>query len=123
MPSIGYVLRMRNITQWAETIKTARYPYPKARTLKKIAEWVNSNPSLGLAANTRSVVYSTDRKAGRLRIPGKGRKGVLLTLTDESGKILFSHNSGETYRCNFEVERWLAFYILAHPHMQELSMP
>lgn len=100
---------------------------PKARQLRTIAKWINARiPILNLRATARSVVVSTDRKipGTRLRSPGKGRKGVELTVYPVTGgerdaigmvRPIFRHNSAETYRTNTEAEEWLAEYIAKLP--------
>lgn len=49
---------------------------------------------------------NTNRKAGRLRILGKGRYGNRLIVRN-NGKVVLDHNSAETYRKNVEVEIWV----------------
>jgi len=79
---------------------------PKARRLRTIAEemrrlwpeWI---------VTVEPYTENTDRKIGRLRWPGKGRRGTLLTVRDEHYALLLRHCSAETYRCNAEVEAWL----------------
>ena len=82
-----------------------------ARRLKTIAKWINENvPELN--ATVQPSTYSTDRKIGRLRWPGKGRKGNRLIVTRKRGDVvIIDHNSAETYRTNAEVEEWLARWI------------
>lgn len=76
-----------------------------ARRLKQIAEWINANmPSY--TAEIAEGYCNTDRKAGRLRIPGKGRYGNRL-IARKAGAVVLDHNSAETYRRNEEVEQWL----------------
>lgn len=95
----------------------------RARRLASIAAWINANSAaLNLRAETRSVKVSTDRHISgtRLRWPGKGRRGVEISVylvrggekTSWGAPLpIFTHNSGETYRRNEEVERWLSQYI------------
>ena len=54
---------------------------------------------------------NTDRKVGRLRAPGKGRRGNRLIVQDDAGKVVLDHNSAETYRYNGEVEYWLTDWL------------
>lgn len=102
---------------------------PKARRLKVIAAWINAHPSLGLVAEVRSTTANTDRQitGTRLRRPGKGRKGVLLqvwrTWQNHPRTLMFSHNSAETYRNNYEVEQWLNRYIDEHHPSHERLPP
>lgn len=91
----------------------------KAPRLATIAKWINENTTL--AAEVCEGYCNTDRKIGRLRIPGKGIKGKELrvakddrTLRDAvlTGRnLLFQHNSAETYRSNHEVVCWLTGYL------------
>ena len=76
-----------------------------ARRLKQIAEWINANMP-GYTAELAEGYCNTDRKAGRLRIPAKGRYGNRL-IVRKAGAVILDHNSAETYRRNEEVERWL----------------
>lgn len=80
-----------------------------ARRLKQIADWINTNLP-GYTAEITSGYYNTDRKAGRLRIPGKGRTGNRL-IVREAGVVVLDHNSAVPYRRNDEVEKWLAYVI------------
>jgi hypothetical protein len=82
-----------------------------ARRLATIARQINEQHE-GFTASIRRVEVSTDRKIGRLRWPGKGRRGNELTVVhDETGVVLLCHNSAETYRRNIEVERWLDEFV------------
>lgn len=47
----------------------------------------------GYTAIIEKVVTNTDRKAGRLRIPGKGRKGNRLVVTNADGVKMFEHDA------------------------------
>lgn len=76
-----------------------------ARRLKQIAEWINANMP-NYTAEIVEGYCDTDRKAGRLRIPGKGRYGNRL-IVRKAGAVVLDHNSAETYRRNEEVEQWL----------------
>jgi hypothetical protein len=103
-----------DIDRWVTKVLSAGLPYPRGRRLSSIAAWINANHALGIKASVEQSFVSTDRKAGRLRIPGKGRKGTRLRIRKD-GVELHSHNSAETYRCNYEAELWLARYILGLP--------
>ena len=48
---------------------------------------------------------NTDRKIGRLRVPGCGREGhkVEVYPSNPRGDLLFSHTTSETYRTNREL--------------------
>lgn len=51
---------------------------------------------------------NTDRKIGRLRHQGRGRRGSRLIVSERgSGTIVFEHNAAETYRENSEVVDWI----------------
>jgi hypothetical protein len=78
-----------------------------SRRLKTIANWINSNMP-DYKASIQKSSFSTDRKISgtRLRWPGKGREGNRLIIT-KGTVIVLDHNSAETYRQNWEVERWL----------------
>jgi hypothetical protein len=91
-----------------------------ARKLKTIAKWINEYAAPALTATVEPVTVSTDRRvpttpgSGRkARIPGKGRRGTLLTVKDADGEIVLSHNSAHGFRTNAEVEAWLDQWILA----------
>jgi len=68
---------------------------------------------------------NTDRKipGSRLRIPGRGRKGNLLTVRElehcarghRIERLLLRHESGETYRHNGEVCDWIMRRLRSHP--------
>lgn len=52
---------------------------------------------------------NTDRKIGRLRRPGGGRRGSLVTVT-KGTQVIFQHNNAETYRHTGEVRDWIERY-------------
>ncbi len=76
-----------------------------ARRLKAIAKFVNEETEY--KAEIIDGYCNTDRKIGRLRVPGKGRRGNRIIIKDSFGNVLLDHNSAETYRYNEEVEEWL----------------
>jgi hypothetical protein len=79
-----------------------------SRRLATIAREINEHCS-GITAKIVQGYCDTDRKIGRLRVPGKGRYGNRIIIHDDAtGRVLFDHNAAETYRCNAEVEYWLA---------------
>lgn len=79
-----------------------------ARRLKTIARWINENlADKGYSATVREGYYSTDRKYGRLRWPGRGRTGNCLTVWRGS-EVVHTHNAADPYRTNEDMERWLA---------------
>jgi len=75
-----------------------------ARRLSTLAKEINKLP--GFKARIERGYCNTDRKVGRLRVPGKGREGNRLIVEFE-GRVVFDHNAAETYRHNQEVENWL----------------
>jgi hypothetical protein len=79
----------------------------RARRLKAIAKHINESwPEY--EAKIVEGYCDTDRKIGRLRVPGKGRRGNRLLVRRRSDKrIVFDHNAAETYRSNDEVEYWV----------------
>lgn len=79
----------------------------RARRLKTIAKYINENwPDY--EARIVDGYCDTDRKIGRLRIPGKGRTGNRLQVRRKADKVVvLDHNAAETYRCNDEVEYWV----------------
>lgn len=111
----------------------------KAPRLAAIAKWLNEHTTL--LAETEQGFCNTDRKIGRLRIPGKGRTGTRIKVWQgdehktEMVKMpfhymypdrykdqrkfqigpLLDHNAAETYRSNDEVVRWVERYLDEHP--------
>jgi len=84
-----------------------------ARQLKTIANWINTHVP-DLRAHIERGYCNTDRKIrhGRIRIPGKGRIGNRIVVTrKQDNVIVLDHNAAETYRCNADVERWLATWL------------
>jgi hypothetical protein len=73
-------------------------------SLKEMGDFINER--LGYKVRIEKGECNTDRKAGRLRIPGKGRIGNRLIVTHK-GQVLLDHNSAETYRHNTEVAKWI----------------
>jgi len=83
----------------------------KARRLRTIAKWINDN--FDHKAVIKKGYCNTDRTPrGFMYIThkGKGRRGNLLEVANPEGKIVFKHNSAETYRMNYEVEDWIETY-------------
>lgn len=80
----------------------------KARrpSLKRIAAYINANMQ-GYTAKIVEGYRDTDRPCGRLRIPGKGRYGNHLVVTNKAGVKVVDHNAAETYRHNGEVMQFL----------------
>lgn len=86
---------------------------PKARRLAAIAAWINANLS-ELEAVVEEGYSNTDRKIGRLRWPGKGRRGTRIIVRRKRDRtVMLDHNAAEVYRKNAEVEAWLTKYIEA----------
>jgi len=94
---------------------------PKARRLKAIAEWINSNLPELIALIERGHC-NTDRKPKGMRYithKGKGRVGNRIKVYVRRSyhkdglraQPLLDHNAAETYRTNREVEDWLSKYI------------
>jgi len=61
----------------------------------------------GYSARIEEGYCDTDRPSGNLRIPGKGRYGNRLIVTNKAGVKVVDHNAAETYRNNGEVMQWL----------------
>lgn len=74
--------------------------------IKNIARWINIQLGPDFRAEAKATTVSTDRHipGTRLRHPGKGRSGYVLTVW-RKGKEVIRHNSAETYRQNYEVAR------------------
>lgn len=77
-----------------------------ARRLNTLAKVINES-SRGFSATVVPGRSNTDRKVGRLRIPGKGREGNRLIVKNKKGQVVFDHNSAEPYRTNADVESWM----------------
>lgn len=121
------------IDAWLNAIRAVFFPYPKVRRLGAIAAWINANTAvLELRATTERGHCNTDWKPAGFRYivrPGKGREGTRIKIFSTTSKatrgaahfgaaepgLLLDHNSAETYRHNFEVEKWLADRIAALP--------
>lgn len=105
----------------------------KTKSLAQLAADINREfPDLLATAVPGAGYCNTDRKIGRLRWPGKGRRGTLLTVKrrlprcctgpqhkyslgpycticgEHSSGIVFQHNAAETYRTNQDVVTWIA---------------
>lgn len=79
-----------------------------ARRLQTLCEVINTELP-GYVAVVSTVHVNKDGKMGRLRIPRKGCMGKrLVVIHKESGREVYRHQAGEAYRCNDEVETWLA---------------
>lgn len=73
-------------------------------TLAKIINEANA----GYRASIVEGYCNTDRKVGRFRHPGKGRRGNRLIVKDAAGNVALDHNAAETYRTNSEVVYWMS---------------
>jgi hypothetical protein len=79
-----------------------------ARRLSTIAKHINENWT-EYEAKIIEGYCDTDRKIGRLRLPGKGRTGNRLVVRRKADKkCVLDHNAAETYRSNDEVEYWVS---------------
>lgn len=91
----------------------------KRDTIKSLAKEIHERWPM-LTVIVKQGYCNTDRKVGRLRIPGKGRKGSHIQVyawSTEVGKLgerLLNHNNAETYRCTAEVRQWMECYALDH---------
>ncbi len=77
--------------------------------LATLCAWINEHTDH--TARLEPWTTNTDRKIGRLRSPGKGRKGHKLYVYAPGAGMavfpVFTHESGETYRRNSEVVAWI----------------
>ena len=84
-----------------------RFLYPlhkrtRCPSLKRMAAFIMATwPEY--EATVVSDECDTDRQVGRLRIPGKGRTGSRIIVTDSKGKRVIDHSNAETYRNSCEV--------------------
>lgn len=87
----------------------------KRDTIRSLAKEINQKWPV-LTVIVEPSIASTDRKVGRLRIPGKGRRGTRIKVygwSTEPGKLgplLLSHDNAETYRHTGEVRAWIEQY-------------
>lgn len=77
----------------------------RAPRLAQLAKAVNSTtPVTGFKATIEEGYCNTDRRVGGrgrgYRIAGKGRYGNKLVVRDERFKVVFEHNSAQTYADN-----------------------
>lgn len=94
---------------------------PRARRLATIVAWINENrPELRVTMEPWTTSTDTKVAGTRFRRQGKGRKGHRFKVYRREGgpkdgigspKPIFDHESGEKYRCNADVERWLETYL------------
>jgi hypothetical protein len=93
-----------------------------APKLKTLARMIQAKFGNLVTVTVQPWTVSTDRQIGRLRWPGKGRKGYRLLvrvnlstptlrrepfLWDHRRCHILDHKSGETYRTNAEVVDWM----------------
>jgi len=96
------------------------------RSLKAIAEEINSSPALGLKAVVTQSWSSTDQPlAGtRFRRPGKGRKGLRIRVQLlRNGEAVCDVDTSETYRSAKEVEEWLANWKIFQRRYKGVAAP
>ena len=79
----------------------------RGKRLKTLARFIEEH--LGLKTEIVEGYCNTDRHipGTRLRHVGKGRYGNKLIIKDQKEKVVFEHNSAETYRYNGEVVDWI----------------
>jgi hypothetical protein len=104
---------------------------PPTRTHKQLAAWINTDPvaSKLLRAEVAPSWSSTDQpvRGTRLRKPGRGRKGVKVTLyprsrdTFRANTIIYTHDTSQTYRKHAEARAWVADFL--NGHVQSLRGP
>ena len=96
---------------WSSTWAKMRLKGERAPRLAKLAEIIEKTwPDLTAVAEPGRGFCNTDRKipGTRLRHPGKGRTGTLLTVRQRvGGEVIYKHNAAETYRDNWDVVRWI----------------
>ena len=104
---------------------------PPTRNHRQLAAWINSanlvtDDGIAVKAVVEPWTTSTDRKAGRLRIPGRGRKGLRLTITlveDQknyrmvacvlphwpwfSTRAIYQQESGDPYARHEQARQWV----------------
>lgn len=105
--------KCRKVCTISET-KTAVLKLPPTRNHRQLADWINTQDLVdesrrAVRAAVQQWTSSTDTKIGRLRIAGKGRRGLRLEIKPtKSMNVLYSHESGETYRRHEEAREWVA---------------
>lgn len=90
---------------------------PPTRTHTQLAKFINSHKLYDtkgreVCAHIQSWTENTDRKIGRLRWPGNGRKGIKLVIWPVGvppwpSNALYEHTSSETYRRHSEAREWV----------------
>lgn len=84
----------------------------RARTyvrLTTLARAINAHCK-GFSATVEKSSYTSYRKPAGLRYithVGKTRHGHLLTIRDQEGRRIFSHDSADPYRENREAMEWI----------------
>ncbi len=79
-----------------------------ARSVKAIAKWINENTNN--KAKLEKSYTNTDRTPRGYRYithVGKGRNGFRLIVTNKDDKLIYKHDTSETYRSNKEIEDWI----------------
>ena len=97
---------------------------PPTRNHRQLAQWINrtrltDEQGRTVAARVERWRASTDRKVSgtRLRIAGKGRNGLRLTLylIHKPLEPIYQHTSSETYRRHEEARAWIAKHLRIQP--------
>lgn len=103
---------------------------PVTRNHRQLARWINQQSLVDargrrVVAHVASVKTSTDRliTGARFRIPGRGRRGLLLEIWPAdvqpflaaTKERLYSHESSETYRRHAEARTWVAQHLRRLP--------
>lgn len=79
-----------------------------ARRIKTLAHIIQA---MGYTVVLEKSYCNTDRKPRGYRYithVGKGKHGTRLIVRDSMGEIVLVHDTAQTYRCNKEVEDWIA---------------
>jgi hypothetical protein len=102
------------------TRAASRLVLPPTRNHRQLAAFINAHKLVDdqgrlVVARVDHFRTNTDRKirGTRLRVPGKGRQGLVLEIwpigadTWRSEQRLYRHESGETYRRHSEARAWV----------------
>ena len=98
----AFTLKLREAGQWHRTERGRMLPKrsPSLAAMGAFIVWKWGRQ--GYTFRIEQGECNTDRKSGRLRIPGKGRTGTRL-IVELKRKRVIDHNGAETYRRNDEV--------------------
>lgn len=87
---------------------------PPTRDHRQLAAWINasrlkSETGRPVRARVEPSYTNTDRMLGRLRRPGRGRRGLKLAILehDDIHRVLFEHDQSQTYRRHAEAREWI----------------